>query len=287
MRTLATIVGIAAIAGSASAQGARVSGIIVLNPSADGALSMNGNASIHVPARAVYVNSASPRAIDTVGNCTLDVPELFVVGGTRFNGRSECTGAVTIGGAPFQDPWQHMIFPHHEALPVRPSPEASGPITMQPGYYPSEVVFTSNNADVTLAPGVYVFGNGFRMTGGSLTGSGVHLVNLNGSFDLRGNAGVTLTPSLEGFLANVVISQPASNTSTLHLRGGSTMRIFGGIYVPGALVNLVGTSSIAGSGPQMGDLLVCDRLSLSGTATITIGHDAMRAVRPPRMPLFD
>ena len=43
------------------------SGLVILNPTASGALSMTGNSAIQVPSAAVYVNSNSATAVSTVG----------------------------------------------------------------------------------------------------------------------------------------------------------------------------------------------------------------------------
>ena len=113
MKLLVMISAVAGLAGSALAAGGSLgSGLVVLDTTASGALSMNGNASIQVPARAVYVNSNSPTAVSTVGNAVLDAPNLYIVGNAYFGGHSLCTGVVHPSGSPFGDPLSGISMPN-------------------------------------------------------------------------------------------------------------------------------------------------------------------------------
>ncbi len=46
--------------------------------------SMTGNATVTIPARAVYVNSNSSSAVRTTGNASLDAPDVYICGGFSF-----------------------------------------------------------------------------------------------------------------------------------------------------------------------------------------------------------
>jgi hypothetical protein len=277
------------VAAAAMAGGVDGSGLVVLDRSADGALSMTGNSVVEIPARAVYVNSSSRNAVRTTGTATLDCPNLYVVGGTSFSGRSGCTGTITQTGVPYQDPLFGLRFPSASGVTDFHSRSISGggAVTLGPGYY-SGGISISGNSNVTLSPGVYIIGgSGFRLTSGSVTGANVCLVMQGGSLSLAGNSPVTLTPPATGDLRDVVVAQPSTNTSAMSLSGGSALNISGTIYAPGATVSLTGNSSVEGQGPQMGDVVIANRVSLTGTATIKIGRADMRAIAPPQMPLAD
>ena len=43
----------------------------------------------------------------------------------------------------------------------------------------------------------------------------------------------------------------------------------------------------AAQGPHMGDLIIADKVKLTGTADIVVGGADLRAVSPPRQPLYD
>jgi hypothetical protein len=108
-----------------------------------------------------------------------------------------------------------------------------------------------------------------------------------GSLSISGSSAFTLTPTTSGALNGVVIAQPASNTHALSLSGGSSMNISGTIYAPGAALTLSGSGAVTGEGPQMGDLVVAKRVTLTGTGSIKIGHSQSTALQLPSQPLFD
>lgn len=290
-RTNAVGIGmIAALVATAQAGGASGSGLVVLNASSNGALTMNGNASIEIPTKVVYVNSASASAVQTVGKAVIDAPALYVVGGTSFGGNSGCTGSVITGAPGIYDPLMHLAIPNADGMESHGTvniKKSSEPVTLTPGSYPSGLKITGN-ASVVFSPGVYIIGGtGLVITSGDVVGEGVCLIIASGSCELAGSSSLTLSPIGSGHLANIVLAQPSSNTSEMRLAGGSEFKVTGTIYAPKARLSLVGNSQIEGTGPQMGDLVIADRVSLSGTASIRIGREHLPQVSLPSMPLYD
>lgn len=290
MRALPFVAAVAMISGTALTASAETeSGMVVLNSSDSGALRLVGNASVHIPAKIVYVNSSSSTAVETSGTAVLDVPELRVVGKARFRGNAHCTGVVQENAAPVEDPYRSFMFPKpSEAEEFEyTSIGSNDSVQLQPGYY-TEGITISGNADVEFTPGVYFIGGyGLKVRTASVTGSGVTLVMLDGPVDIAGSGHLNLSPPVSGPTSGMVLVQPASNTHTLKLAGGSETVIYGNIYAPGAELNLVGNSEVDGKGPMMGDVVVADRISLSGTAMIRIGRESSTAISLPAMPLFD
>ena len=289
MKRLVSLSALLAFAGTALAGGTSGSGLIVLDQNASAALSMTGNSTIEIPARAVYVNSSASNAVRTVGTATLQTPDLYVVGGTSFTGNSGCTGTVHRAVAPFADPLAGLINPNASGQTPLASPSISGnvTITLSPGYY-SQGITVTGSSTVTFSPGVYLIGGGgLRISSGAVTGNGVVFVMLAGSLNIAGCSSLHLTAPTSGNLAGVVISQPASNTSGMSLAGGSQVDISGTIYAPGATLTLTGNSTLAGVGPQMGDLVIANRVAMTGTGAIKIGRPASPAISLPSMPLFD
>jgi len=273
-----------AMTGGAMAQTVDGSGVIALNRHADSALEMSGNSTVHIETRVVYVNSDSASAVRTTGTATLDVPTLSVVGGIQFSSNSSVTGQV-IHGTPVEDPLAGLQFPSYENMNPLPAVSISGgTVTLQPGYYANGILIRGNS-DVTFAPGMY-FINDLKITAGKVTGRGVCFVMLGGAMDIGGTSSFLLSPMESGDWTGMVISQPHSNTSDMNIAGGGSFVLMGAIYAPGARVCLTGNSS-SGEGPHMGDLVVADRVKLSGTADIVIGGGNLRAVAPPRHPLYD
>ena len=262
------------------------SGLVVLDQSGSAALSMVGNAEVEIPARAVYVNSSHKQAVSTTGTAILDAPFLYVVGGTRFNGQSHCTGEVIQSVAPYQDPCSGTINPSTVGMVNHGAVSVSGNVTLSPGYYSGGISMTSGSA--TLNPGVYVIGgSGFKVNGGTLRGDGVCIIIQSGAFDLGGNGAVQLSPQYTGNYANMVIFQPGSNTTEMNLRGGSDLNIAGTIYAPNATLRMVGNSVAEGQGPQMGDIVVAKRVDMRGTSLIKIGRPGSPAIQLPPMAVYD
>jgi hypothetical protein len=289
MKLMTVVLGLSALSASALGDGLQGSGMIVLNPSASGALTMTGNATVRIPARAVYVNSSNSHAVTTSGNATLDCPNLYLCGQASFSGHSGCTGAVTHTAVAYADPLSGLALPNGVGLTSYATSSVSGgAVTLHPGYYRNGYSI-SGQSIVTLEPGTYVFGgSGFRLSGGaSVTGAGVTLVLAQGSMSLSGQGSVMLSPPATGPMSSVVIAQPAGNSNSLSLSGGSNMLITGAIYAPGATITMSGNSTVEGSGPQMGDIVIANRVTMSGTAEIRIGSREMIAIVPPKLPYAD
>ncbi len=266
------------------------SGLLVLNSSAPGALSMTGNSHIEIPARIVYVNSSSDNAVRTTGTAVLDAVSLYVVGGASFGGQSECTGTVVEGAPGIYDPLANRSFQfENESNSYQFYEQGSDgmPVVLEPGFYPYGIRITGNT-DVVFSPGVFVLGGeGFVVTSGDVSGEGVCLVINSGEVRLAGSSSLMLTPPEDGEMEGIVLTQPSWNDSDMHLAGGSEFSVSGTIYAPSAELTMVGNSTIAGEGPQMGDLVIADTVDLRGTAMIRIGHENSKIVTLPSLPLYD
>lgn len=288
MKAFALIFCVGTLSSAAFAGSSDGSGVIVLDNHEEGALRMTGNAAIRVPARAVYVNSDSSNAIRTVGTAVLDTPNLFSCGGWSFGGNSGCTGITTRTTVPCDDPCSGMRFPSTAGMtPAAQLKLTGGSVNLSPGYY-ANGIDVSGNTNLTLAAGVYIVGgSGLKVTSGSIHGDGVTIVMMGGSLSIAGCSTLQLSPPTSGDTTGVVIAQPSSNTSEMSLAGGGEVNIAGTIYTPGTRLTLTGNSAIEGQGPQMGDLVVTKRLSLTGTSVIKIGQPMAAAILPPLPPLFD
>lgn len=289
MRCLLSAGTVSMIAGAAIAAGGGSSGLVVLNPGAEGSLEMVGNSRVEIPAKIVYINSSHQRAVDTTGSAVLDAPAMYMVGGARFNGQSVFTGKLHKSSAPFEDPFWNMQFPRADSMEDFGgwSINSGSTVTLSPGYYPRGIS-VSGQSEVNLDPGVYVFGgSGLTVTSGDLFGEGVTIIIESGGLSLAGNAQVRLSPPADGATSGVVIAQSRDNDTEMKLAGGAEMRITGAIYAPGARLVMVGNSEVEGDGPLMGDLVVADRVQLRGTATIRIGRGELKAISLPSLPLFD
>jgi hypothetical protein len=139
-----------------------------------------------------------------------------------------------------------------------------------------------------MNPGIYhVEGAGFQLTSGSVWGQGVCVIVHSGTLYVAGSSSFYLVPPTDGNMAGVVFCQPASNTVEATLAGNSMTDIWGTIYIPGTRVNIVGAASAAGTAAMMGDLVVADRVHVSGIGSLGIGHANLVAIALPKLPLSD
>jgi hypothetical protein len=282
LTALACITGLAA-----SAAGQAPTGLVVLNPTASSALRMVGDSVIKVPARTVYVNSNSNQAITTHGTVTLDAGELWVVGNYNFTGQSYCTCTPQRTNLPWEDTF-NLATPSLQGQPQYTEGSYQSAVNLSPGYYPNGIKITGN-AQVHLEPGTYSIGGpGFDLTSGELHGDGVTLVIHSGALNISGASSIYLTPQYSGPLAGAVIFQPAANTTAMKLSGSSETVIIGMLYAPSAPLTLVGTGQInTDEGPQMADMVIANRVELSGRGAIKIGREGMRALNLMHPPLYD
>jgi hypothetical protein len=262
------------------------SGVMVLDSAGTGgALTLSGNAQIRCPI--MYVNSSSNQAVRGSGSVVLDCHTLNVVGNASFNGGAHCTGTVNQGfPGPAMDPNAGT------AVPAADTAHDLGKLTIKnvtatanPGYYSGGI--STSSADVTFNPGIYVLGSDLTVSNGSVSGAGVCFVMLGGRVTFSGTGTASLTPPASGALAGIVIAQPASNTGALTLSGGSGISIQGTIWMPGSAATVSGSSSVAGSGPLMGDMLVCKRLTVSGSGLLIIGRPLQAVVAPQLSGQYD
>lgn len=281
-----TIFATIALAAGAAAANQLPTGMVIMHPSANGALSMSGNGRILLPSGQIFVNSTHNNALTASGNALFDVSAIHIRGGARFSGQASCTGQIIPANSPYEDPLAHTAIPDGSGMPNYGNRSINGGnVILQPGRYGS--ISISAHPTVTFQPGTYVI-NSLSVSGhGNIVGDGVTLVLHQNSISMSGQSTVTLSPPAAGPLAGVVIAQRAGNSSNMSLSGGGSLNITGAIYAPGASISLSGNGTVAAEGPLMGDLIIARTATLSGNGTIRVGRNNMRTVIPPSAPLFD
>jgi hypothetical protein len=149
--------------------------VIVLDPTASGALQVTGNASV-TAAGLVEVDSSSTSALVVSGHGQVKAGSVLVVGGVSLSGGSISPTPVT-GGKPLADPLAALPVPPAGASHPAVNLGGSSTMTINPGIYPAITV--SGNARLTMSPGIYeIAGGGFNVSGkAQVTGSGVLIYN--------------------------------------------------------------------------------------------------------------
>jgi hypothetical protein len=250
--------------------------IVVLDPSAGGALSVSGNASINLSG-GVYVDSSSSTALSASGNATVTASTIQVVGHVQRSGNASLSPAPTTGAATVADPLAGLTEPSTSGLTNYGSESLSGnsSATIQPGIYSKITV--SGNARLTMNGGIYLIeGGGFSVSGNaSVTGSGVMIFNAGsrypttggtyGSITLSGNGSYSLSPPTTGTYAGIVIFQSRDDANALTLSGDASGTT-GLVYAPAAQL------AESGNG-QLNAAIIADAMTISGNGianTVTL-----------------
>jgi len=244
--------------------------IIVLDPSAGGALTISGNASISIPG-GVHVDSSSSSALSASGNIQIKASVIDVHGGVQKSGNASFSPAPTTGAAVLADPLAALASPSTSGPTNFGSESLSGnsSATIKPGIYSQ--ISASGNGTLTLNTGLYIIeGGGFTVSGNaSIVGSGVTIFNAGGkypstggtygSITLSGNGSFSLTPPTSGTYAGIVIFQSRDNSKALTVSGNASGTT-GTIYAPAAQL-------VESGNAQLNASLDVDLLSITGSGT--------------------
>jgi streptogramin lyase len=262
---------VAAVGDTFEDNGAVAPSIFVLNPTANGALTLSGSASVKILG-AVVVDSSSATAVVASGNSQLTASAIDVAGGYQKAGTATF-GVTPVTSVSVPDPLATLATPSTAGLTVYGSVNLSGtsqkPIS--PGIYSQITV--SGNAKLTLAPGTYIIeGGGFTVTGNaSVTGTGVVIYNAGsnypsaggnfGGISLSGSGTFNLSAPTSGPYAGLLIFQSRENTRALSISGSILTQLYGTVYAKNALLSLSGQG-------QLQAMLDVGMLSVSGGAAL-------------------
>ena len=126
-----------------------------------------------------------------------------------------------------------------------------------------------NNANINLAPGVYIFNNvDFKLTSGSISGTGVTIIltGTSGDFNFNSNVIVNLKAPTSGTTAGIALWAATPKPIQIKQCGGLTT-ITGAVYLPNHNVKYSG-NSVSGPGCTQ---LIARNIEITGTGTFK--HD--------------
>jgi len=250
--------------------------VLILDPTANAALNINGINSLSVQAGKIQVDSDSDCGITIVGNPVMSALLTRVCGGA-------CYPDGTIQGplqenAPFvPDPLANVLpttadwnaFKATLATPLGANGKITTSGTFDPGYYPKGLKVSASEV-ITLKPGSYMFGGEVTLHGSSfLSGTNVTLfIDKDAEVDVSGaEAGMQLTPPGEGspFQGISLFTHRESTGSPLvKIAGGGLFKVEGIMYIPSGEIELSGTP-----GKEIGAILAYTA-TLHGTTSYTI-----------------
>lgn len=226
--------------------------VYVMDSSDRGALSVTGTAQIEMDC-GVAVNSNDDWGIQQIGadSCML-APSIEVVGGYTIN----CTSSEPVTGiSPLADPLANLPPPDWFECDFGSRMTISSDTTLSPATYCNNVSIQSG-ANVTLEPGVYIFGYSNFNIASNATVSGEDVTiyfsefgSVNSGLTISGGANVNLTAPDTGPYEGVVFfsDRNAIANITHRFTGGSTMNLTGIIYAPNQELHFAGGAELTGS----------------------------------------
>lgn len=250
--------------------------ILALNPTANGAITIAGSASVVAEGCAVYSNSSSSSAISVQGSSIVRVGGMCAYGGVA--GGQNVTPAPQPRCDRADDPFKGL--PAADTSGCNNNKVSVGPNetrTLNPGTY-------CNGLDVkgtaTLKPGLYVVKG--SLTFGSqavVKGVGVtfYLAGTGAGFDF--NAGATIdisamTGTADAYKGMLIVQERNSNVgATNTLNGSASTKLGGAIYTPTQSITINGSSGFGVDNAYAP--LVADQIKFAGSSTTKADVTAM------------
>ncbi len=280
--------------------------IIVVDPSAAGALNISGNTHLTFAGN-ITVDSSSTSALTASGNAIATAASIQVKGGVSKSGNAQLNPTAATGAAILANPVPTLALPSFVGLTTYAAANLGGNTVqpLNPGIYPSITI--SGNAKITMNPGTYVIqGGGFSESGnGVVTANGVILVIQGGGFSLAGNATMSgandilfnttttnasggaagpisvsgngqlkISAPLTGVYAGIAIFQPSFNSQTLTFSNNSISA--GTVIAPGAQL-------VLGGNAQVNAALVVGKLVASGNVIAQAAAVATSGLTPAQV----
>lgn len=274
-------------------QNGGVACMLALNPTANDALSMIGITKVQAQNCWSWVNSSSSSAINASGT-SLGSGQGFCAAG-RVVGPEHFQPVPYDGCEPMEDPFAASFTTYAPAsnfCTYNNKQFNNG--TFAVSNPTGTVVFCGGlelkpNANVTLAPGIYVIKDGELgiQAQSSLVGEGVVLYftgNSTTKFDIRAGGNVSLKAPATGQMAGFVVVQQkyASPGADLLIRGGGDLKFEGILYTPTWRVVVSGNSDMNQNSKYLG--FVADTFHLEGNGKLFVASDNVGASLPAMMP---
>ena len=251
--------------------------VLILDPTGNAALRINGTNSLFVPSGRIHANSSSACGINLVGTPTMLAARTTVVGGACYPSGSITGGPVIEDSDVIADPLASTLptvatwnaFKGAMPTPLGPNGQITTGGTYAPGYYPKGMDVTST-AVVNLQPGSYMFGADVKLGGSAMVyGSNVTLFyDKNVTLDISGSgAGMQLTPpgsSSAFYGVTMFFHRQTTGGSVAKIGGGGSFKVEGVVYIPGGELVMAGTP-----GKELGGIIAF-RASTAGTTGFTV-----------------
>jgi hypothetical protein len=248
--------------------------VIALDPSASGAVTLQGAAGVTLAGCSLYDNSNNSSAMTVGGSGTISAESVNIVGGIANTSGVTTTDGIATGQSAIADPYANATFGSFTGCD-QTNFVAKSTVTINPGVYCGGLKLNAG-ANVTLNPGIYYLDRGtLSVNGGaSLSGTGVTLVftSSNGhnyaNASINGGANINLVAPTTGPTAGIVLFGDRNMTAgtSFTLNGGSSEVFGGAIYLPRADVSFSGGAASTNGCVQ----LVANTITFVGNANFSI-----------------
>lgn len=241
--------------------------VLALDPSASGAVTVNGSTTVDLNNCGLTVDSTS--ATDLTLSSTLTASAITL--GGNYSGCCLTSPVIKTYERAIPDPYASLTMPSFSGCDQANFHTAQTQ-TLNPGVYCGGITLTGG-ANVTLNSGTYILDSGDLKVAGNaaLTGSGVTLILTSsgsassiGSVEFDGGSTVQLSAQTTGSLAGMVIwvdhNAPLQNNT---IAGGSGNIFTGVIYMPSEDPTYAGSSTSSNGCTQ----LVANQIKFSGSSS--------------------
>lgn len=256
----------------------------VLNPTASGALTINGNVNIQSSC-GLLVDSSSASGMSVTGNVTVTAPTIAVVGNYSASGSITFTPTPTTGVVAAADPLAYVAEPsagacaHNSFSLSGNTGSTNSPYQLYAGTYCGGIS-VSGNSYLNFNAGTYILtGGGMKIIGNStMTGTGVTFYNTSGTggygaINFNGNIQANFSAPTSGSLAGILFFQDrtiATGSTASTIVGNSSSTFNGALYFPTTALTYNGNSGVNGY-----SIVVAYSLTTTGNSTLLDDYSSL------------
>lgn len=249
--------------------------VIALATDADGAISLDSNATIEAPNCTVYSNSKRPKGVSVLSNAKIEASLICSAGG-KEGSTSNYDPQPLLDCPPMEDPLKSRPPPPFGPCNYNAFKKKDFTGSISPGVY-CKGLYIDGNSKVTMQPGVYVIKDGdFKIDSNSeVTGEGVgvFLTGTSGRFEFTSNAKVRLSAPETGPMAGLLFME--DNTIAKETKHRITSNyadyLVGTIYLPRGEFLIDANQDVAGASEFT--VLVVRRLELKAGPHLVLNTD--------------
>jgi hypothetical protein len=259
--------------------------IYVMDPSASGALSASGSATVASSCGLIVDSSSTTGLIVSGTGVSITAPTIGVVGNYSASSGASLSPTPKTGVIAASDPLTYVQAPSvgscaHNSFSLNgTSGSILSPYQLYPGTYCGGIA-VHGNAVLHLNAGTYVLaGGGMDISANTvMVGIGVTFYNTTGSvgygpITLNGNTTATLSAPTSGALEGILFFQDRAVPSTgagSTIAGNSISTFDGAMYFPSTTLTFTGNSSINGY-----SIVVANKLVISGNSSVGTNYSSL------------